>query len=159
MALLDLDHVVAGALLVVLVAVTFSGVLARYFLNQPFVWLEEVQMALFVGLVFLAGGAAFRAGSHVAVDVLVERFPARLRRVVEYGVGVVVLLVLGYYVVQGSRLVLDLAEVSRSTNVLGIPAALVYSAVPVGAALMIISYFVTVFYGLAQDRDEEVGGA
>lgn len=156
--LLSLDYVVTVAIFVVLVTVTFLGVLMRYFANQPFVWLEELQLALFVGLVFLGGGAAFRAGSHVAIDVLVERFPPRVRRVVEYGVGVVVLVVLGYYVVQGSRLVMDLADVSRSTNILGIPAALVYSAIPVGAVLMIVNYVVAMVFRVDEDEVvEEVG--
>jgi TRAP-type C4-dicarboxylate transport system permease small subunit len=157
--LLSLDYVVTGIYFVVLVAITFVGVLVRYFLNDPFVWLEEVQLALFVGLVFLAGGAAFRAGSHVAIDVLVERFPARFRRVVDYGIGLVVLVVLGYYLIQGSRLVMDLADVSRSTNVLGIPAAAIYSAIPIGAALMIVNYFLTLVFRFDEEEEEVFIGA
>lgn len=154
LTLLRLDYIVTGVFFVALVTITFLGVLMRYFFNQPFVWLEELQLALFVGLVFLGGGAAFRAGSHVAIDVLVERFPYRVRRIIEYAVGIVVLIVLGYYLLQGSQLVADLAERSRSTNVLGIPAAMIYSAIPVGAALMIVNYFVTLVYRFQEEKEE-----
>ena len=39
----SLDIVVASVSLIVLVTITFFGVIMRYFFNNPFVWLEEVR--------------------------------------------------------------------------------------------------------------------
>ena len=56
----NLDIVVAGAALIVLIVLTFAGVVMRYIVGQPFTWLEEVQLFCMVWIVFAAGGAAFR---------------------------------------------------------------------------------------------------
>lgn len=54
----NLDILIAAAVLAVLIVLTFLGVIWRYFLGHPFTWLEEVQMACMVWIVFAAGGAA-----------------------------------------------------------------------------------------------------
>ena len=41
--LLNLDVVIASAAMVLLVGLTFSGVIARYLIGRPFGWIEEVQ--------------------------------------------------------------------------------------------------------------------
>ena len=56
----NLDIIVAGIALIVLIALTFAGVVMRYIIGQPFTWLEEVQLFCMVWIVFAAGGAAFR---------------------------------------------------------------------------------------------------
>lgn len=151
--LLGVDYVIAGSFFIALVAITFAGVLMRYFFNQPFVWLEEVQLAFFVGLVYLGGGAAFRAGSHVAIDFLVNKFAPAVRRVIEYGISAIVVFTLGFFLVQGIGLVINLGAMSRTTSILDIPSALIYSAIPVGMALMIVNFIVTVFFA----TEEEAG--
>ena len=78
--LCNLDFIIAGIALAVLVLVTFVGVFARYFAGMPFAWEEEFQLACFVWITFLGVGAAFRSGSHVAIELLVERMPERIAR-------------------------------------------------------------------------------
>ena len=56
----NLDIIVASVTLIVLIALTFAGVVMRYIVGQPFTWLEEVQLFCMVWIVFAAGGAAFR---------------------------------------------------------------------------------------------------
>ena len=47
------DVLAACGALVLLVGVTFFGVIMRYCLGDPFVWQEEVQLALIIWVVFL----------------------------------------------------------------------------------------------------------
>lgn len=68
----NLDIVVAGAALIVLIVLTFAGVVMRYIVGQPFTWLEEVQLFCMVWIVFAAGGAAFRTKSHVAIEMVAD---------------------------------------------------------------------------------------
>ena len=63
----NLDIIVASIALIVLIILTFVGVIMRYIVGQPFTWLEEVQLFCMVWIVFAAGGAAFRTGSNVAI--------------------------------------------------------------------------------------------
>ena len=68
----NLDVAVASIALIVLILLTFSGVIMRYIVGKPYTWLEEVQLFCMVWIVFAAGGAAFRTGSHVAIEMVVE---------------------------------------------------------------------------------------
>ena len=56
--LANLDLMIAGTVLAILIVLTFAGVIWRYFLGKPFTWLEEVQTACMVWIVFSAAGAA-----------------------------------------------------------------------------------------------------
>lgn len=51
----------------------------RYCFGNPFVWQEEVQLALSVWVVFLGGRYAFVCGNHAAIDVIVEMFPEKYK--------------------------------------------------------------------------------
>ena len=92
----NLDVVVASIALIVLILLTFSGVIMRYVVGKPYTWLEEVQLFCMVWIVFAAGGAAFRTGSHVAIEMVVEMFPEKVQKVIGYLIDVVVFVVIAY---------------------------------------------------------------
>ena len=41
----NLDIIVASIALIVLIILTFAGVIMRYIVGHPFTWLEEVQLS------------------------------------------------------------------------------------------------------------------
>ena len=89
-----IEVAVASLVLLVLICVTFFGVLMRYIFNNPFTWEEELQLACMVWITFLAAPAAFRTKSHVAIEILVDALPKSLRKIVELLIPVVVYAVL-----------------------------------------------------------------
>lgn len=151
--LLRADIWLTGALFVALTTVTFLGVVMRYFFNDPFIWLEEVQLALFLAMIYLGGGSAFRHGGHVAIDFLVNTFPKPVAKVVSYAVHVIVVGVLAYFAWYGAEQAASMAAISRDTNILKIPAALIYGTVPVGLVWAIINYLYTVVFGEEEDAE------
>ncbi|MBQ3693352.1 MAG: TRAP transporter small permease subunit, partial [Synergistaceae bacterium] len=50
--LLNIDVVIASVAMCVLVALTFAGVIARYIIGSPFTWIEEIQAAMIIWVVF-----------------------------------------------------------------------------------------------------------
>jgi len=138
--LLNMDLLLAGITLAALVFVTFIGVLMRYFFNAPFVWQEEVQLWCVVWMVFLGAGAAFRSGSHVAIEFVVERLPQTLRKAVGVLGYFVVIFVLTYLSVYGWQLLIQLLRTGKTTNVLHIPYPVIYITFPLGCLLMILNY-------------------
>lgn len=138
--LINLDILLAAISLIVLVSITFSGVIMRYFLNKPFVWLEEVQIWCFIWLVFLGAGAAFRSGSHVAIDVVVDLMPPFMRKTIEILGYLVVMYVLNFFIIHGSNLVKQLHNTGRLTNILRVPYSIIYGALPAGCVLMMINH-------------------
>ncbi|MBO1265238.1 TRAP transporter small permease [Proteiniclasticum sp. SCR006] len=138
--LINLDIIIAGIALVVLVTLTLFGALSRYFLNNPFTWMEEIQLLLEVWVVFLGAGYAFRAGGHVAVELLVEYLPEKVQKIIEYFIAVIVIGTIGYLLYQ-SMGYFDLFQSSeRTTSILRIPYTLVYGIVPIACVLMLVNY-------------------
>lgn len=153
----NLDILVAAVVLAVLVVLTFLGVIWRYVLSAPFTWLEEVQMACMVWIVFAAGGSAFRTGNHVAIEMVVDLMPKKLQRIVEILISIVVVVVIGYLFYQSLGFIQMFLKSGRSTSMLKIPYWLIYGIAPVSFILMIISYFYSLFTGVkSEDRKSVV---
>ena len=57
----NLDTIVASVVLAILIVLTFAGVPFRYLLGAPFTWLEEVQLACMVWIVYGGAGAEHTA--------------------------------------------------------------------------------------------------
>jgi len=60
--------------------VAFVNVVTRYVVRYSLAFTEEVVVSLFVWLTLLGTAIAFREGSHLAFEVLVDRLPAAGRR-------------------------------------------------------------------------------
>jgi len=154
----NLDLIIAGIALTVLIFITFFGVIMRYFVAKPFVWQEELQIICFVWITFMAAGAAFRTGSHVAIDIVVDLFPKKIQKIVDVLIYLTVVLVLLYLIVQSGVYIVQLHDSNRITSILHIPYPLIYSAVPVGCVLMIINCGIQSWKFLkqpVQEREEE----
>lgn len=151
----NLDLIIAGIAMGVLVVVTFFGVVMRYCFVKPFVWQEEVQAICFVWITFMAGGAAFRAGSHVAIDVLVDLFPPKVKKVFDVLIYLAVVVVLTYLMVQSCVLIRQLYRSHRITSILHISYPLIYSAVPIGCVLMVFNYTLQTWKSLKQPLTKE----
>ena len=145
----DLDIIVAAAVLSVLIVLTFMGVIWRYLFKAPFTWLEEVQLACMVWIVFAAAGAAFRTGNHVAIEMIVDMMPPKIQKVMEVVISVVVVAVIGYLFKQSIGF-----RSGRSTSMLKIPYAGIYGIAMVSYIDMIISYFYSLAKGVKSEAKE-----
>src|ERR1700743_2950050 len=63
---------IPAALLVVAEVVTlFAGVVARYILQQPLIWSDELASILFLWLAMLGAAVAFRRSEHMRMTAVV----------------------------------------------------------------------------------------
>ncbi len=150
----NLDIAVACIVLVALIVMTFLGVIFRYVLKAPFTWLEEVQMACMVWIVFAAGGAAFRTGNHVAIEMIVDMFPKKVQKVFERVIAVVVFAVLAYLFYQSLGFIGMFVTSGRATSMIKIPYALIYGIAPVSFVLMAVSYVFSLVKGVKSEAKE-----
>ena len=153
----NIDLLISGIALIVLIITTFLGVIMRYFLNDPFVWQQELQLMCFVWVVFFAGGAAFRTGSHVAIEFIVERLAPSLKHVAELFGFVVILLVLSYFLRHSVTLVNQMIVTERTTNILNMPYAVIYAAFPISCILMIVNYAVMTVQSFMNRKKDMAG--
>lgn len=142
--LLNIDLIVAGVSLAILVSITLLGALSRYFLNNPFTWMEELQLLLEVWVVFLGAGYAFRVGGHVAIELLVDALPEKMQKVMEIIIAAVVLVTMGYLLYQSFGYFQLFERSGRTTSIMQIPYTFIYGIVPISCINIILS-FVYVF--------------
>ena len=127
--------------MVVLTLVTAAGVVMRYIVKNPILWQEEVQAFCQVWMIFLGASVAFRAGSIVAIEMVVESLPEKAQRIVGYIVDMIVLFVLSFLMVKSHAYIQQVfGQSGRPTPILRIPYTLIYGVAPYGCALMMISY-------------------
>ena len=136
-----IEVAVASLVLLVLICVTFFGVLMRYIFNNPFTWEEELQLACMVWITFLAAPAAFRTKSHVAIEILVDALPKSLRKIVE---------LLIHFFFRSQNYIAVMLRTSRKTPILMIPYSTIYAIAPVSIVLMLISYTEQKYYELKE---------
>ncbi|MFN4278113.1 MAG: TRAP transporter small permease [Ferrovibrio sp.] len=71
---------VGAAVMLLLAAITFANVIARYFTNQSFAWTEEISISLMVILTMVAASAAVARDRHIRIEAFFERGSAGRRR-------------------------------------------------------------------------------
>jgi len=121
----------------------FLTVIYRYFLLAPISWGEEMARFLFIALSMFGAALAMRDGAHFRITILAEKLSPALQRAVEVGIGLLTSLVLGIVIVKGWGL--TLLNQNQESPALGVPMSLPYLAVPLGAAVMLIFTWTSLF--------------
>jgi TRAP-type C4-dicarboxylate transport system permease small subunit len=151
------EIVAAAAIAVVIVAVAW-GVITRYVTEQPAAWSAEVATLAFAWSVFFGASACVKYRMHPTIDLLIDRFPVRLRRLVSLLNHVLVLGFCGFMVWFGTRFAIDAWE--SPSAVLRFPLTWLYGPVAVCFALMIVRYLQLAGgrgWRIEEDRDTHVG--
>ncbi|MEJ8814191.1 TRAP transporter large permease subunit [Variovorax ureilyticus] len=78
-----LCEVPAALLVVAEIVVLFSGVVSRYLLHSPLVWVDELASLLFIWLIMFGAAVAFRRGNHMRMTALVDKADPGLRGFLE----------------------------------------------------------------------------
>lgn len=148
--LLNLDVAIASISMCVLVALTFAGVIARYVIGSPFTWIEEIQAAMIIWVVFGAAGAAFRTANHAAIEVFYEFFPDFIKKLLNFMILIITLctlIYLGYYAINYLKI---FARSGRTTAVLHISFILIYIIVPVSCVWQIFNFIIVKFFNYSE---------
>lgn len=127
-----------------LVLITLYGVIMRYFINRPLIWLEECQMFLIIWTVFFGGSAAFRYKNHVAIEILVDIFNPKIQKIIYRITAVIILFILLFLAYYGCLIIKQYSSLKRVTDILKIPYAFIYSAVPIGSVFMLVNFLVSI---------------
>ncbi|MBM3300728.1 MAG: TRAP transporter small permease, partial [Deltaproteobacteria bacterium] len=124
-----------------MIAAALLGVLFRYVMLSPFEWTEEVARFLMLWVGFLAMNIALRRNEHIAINFLGGRVPPGARRLIGYGIDLLVGLFLYYLLKQGYLMT---TQTLITTGTLNISMFWIYMAVPLGALLTLIQLVLNV---------------
>ena len=134
-----LGNTVEGILLVMMVllcADVFLGVFSRYVMARTFTWYDEIARLLFVWIVFLGAAVGVKRAAHFRLHLVIDRFPAGLRRQATI-LGILAVIGFGWILIEQGWKLVELGQFQQ-TPVMGLSKQYVYASVPVGGALMIL---------------------
>lgn len=140
---LGLAEPLAAGLVVVEVLVLAAGVFARYVLNRPLVWSDELASALFLWLAMLGAIIALGRGEHMRLTAVVGMLPPPLRPWLDaFGLAVSAACTL---MLVGPALEHVQQQWSVTTPALGIHDGLRVAAILVGSAAMALLALMRLF--------------
>jgi TRAP-type C4-dicarboxylate transport system permease small subunit len=134
----NLEEIVSGAALVIVVASASWGVFTRYLTRTPATWAGELATLAFAWVVFVGASVCFKRGGHVSIDMLVNFLPRVLRARLQAAIDVVVLVFCVSVAVLATRF--SIQSWDHPTSVLRVPVSVNYLAVAVGFGMMAIRH-------------------
>jgi len=113
-----------------------AGVFFRYVLGNSLVWTEELSRYLMVWAGMLGSGLAMADGSHVGIDLLVDRCPPALRHALKIVAKIVIQVFLSIVLVKSFGY-LETLKIQKS-SAMEMPMVIPYLSVSIGAVFMSI---------------------
>lgn len=147
------ERAVLALSMAAMVVLMLYQVILRYVFSASNSWSEELVRYLFILDVMLAASIAVRRNSHLQIDVLINCFSPKLKRIFTIAAtlaGIVFLALLFWY-----SLDLCMTATSNISPGLGIPMSIPYACVPLGAVLMILTSIEVVLKTVEELRHEE----
>ena len=116
----------------------FANVVARYLFHSGFTWVLELVQYLFAWVVLIGAAYGFKAGTHLGIDIVVEKFsPQNQKRIALLALNLCLLFVglVFWYSIQYTMRIYEWGDLTLD---LQIPQWIPYLAIPVGLGLMIL---------------------
>jgi TRAP-type C4-dicarboxylate transport system permease small subunit len=153
-AVTNVSVTIACVLLASAASVGFFQVITRFVLKQPSTWSEPLVRTLLVWMAYLGLCGVIRAGALVSVDALYRACRGRARRFLQAAISLATLSLLLILVWYGTNLALRV----RFQNLAGleIPVVWAYAAIPVGAAVAVLSVLAHFFDPVHEELETAV---
>src|SRR5258708_33182247 len=133
----------AAFIVIVEIVILSTGVFARYVLNRPFIWSDELAVILFLWLAMLGSVIALRRGEHMRLSFIVARMaPAARRRIDGFMLCAMIAFLLAMVPAAIHYTVTEHIEITAS---LRIPVSYRVGAIAVGLTLMLLTLLVWMF--------------
>jgi TRAP-type C4-dicarboxylate transport system permease small subunit len=142
----------ASLLLAAIAVICFVEVILRYVFGASLVWYDEFVGYLLVWLTFVGAVLAQSHRQHIGIENALERLPERFRKLVEVANHALLAAIHVVLLVYGSRLALRF--LSERAITLPVPMGVVYTVIPLTAALMIVVEGISVLRLLTEGRAE-----
>lgn len=130
----NFDGVIAGAMMIVTIVLVIVNVFTRKLFNYIIIWSEEIATSCFVYSVFIGAAYAYRKHQHVGVDLLVERLPAGVRRIVHLITSALLVIINGYITMLSVQFIQS--SWIKRMPITKLPSSVVSTALVIGFGLM-----------------------
>ncbi len=128
--------IISAVLFVGIMIMIMLQVFTRYVLNSSLSWTEQAARVMFIWMILLYAGVLVRNVANLGFDLVVEKMPAGLKEGCLFFGEFMIIAFAVFWAFQGTKLCMSLAHFTLSG--VNLPYNAVYSAQPVGAALIAI---------------------
>jgi TRAP-type C4-dicarboxylate transport system permease small subunit len=142
---------ISGIALLLMVSVIPVGIFARYILNSALSWPEPVAIMCMVTFTFIGAAVSYRAGSHIAVTMVTDRFPPYLQKASALLTDLMMLAISVFILVYSYALCRELWEQPVAEFPL-LTAGETYLPLPIGSAVTILFIVERILFGSQQQR-------
>ncbi len=149
----------ASMLHIPLVLIVMLEIVLRYFFDSPTIWAWDVNIQLSGTLILLGGGYTLLNKGHVSIDVIVNRFPIRVRTIIELVTSLI------FFTGIGALLWLSVGEAQYSvhsqehwTSVWSPPIYPYRIVIVIGLVLLLLQGIVKFIHDIDVVRGKETGG-
>ncbi|MCT9845908.1 TRAP transporter permease DctQ [Enterobacter sp. FS01] len=142
---------VAGISLLVMTIVIPIGIFSRYVLNRGESWPEPIAIICMVTFTFIGAAVGYRAGSHIAVNMLTDRLPAALKALCAKVVDVLMLLISLIIFWYSYLLCIELWEQPVAEFPV-LTSGESYLPLPIGSAILILFVLERLMFGSQENR-------
>ena len=127
------------------------GVFARYVLGTGSNWPEPVAVLLMVTFTFLGAAAGYRAGAHIAVGMLTDRLPPRLRYACAKIVDFMMIGICLFVLIWGGKLALETMQQTLA-DLPWMPVGVTYLPLPLGSLFTLVFVLEKMIFGPQHHR-------
>lgn len=142
---------VAGVSLLVMTIVIPIGIFSRYVLNRGESWPEPIAIICMVTFTFIGAAVGYRAGSHIAVNMLTDRLPAALKTLCAKVVDVLMLVISLIIFWYSYLLCIELWEQPVAEFPV-LTSGESYLPLPIGSAILILFVLERLLFGSQENR-------
>jgi TRAP-type C4-dicarboxylate transport system permease small subunit len=142
---------VAGLSLLIMTIVIPIGIFSRYVLNRGESWPEPIAIICMVTFTFIGAAVSYRAGSHIAVNMLTDRLPDGLKVVFSKIVDVLMLLISLLIFWYSYLLCIELWEQPVAEFPV-LTSGESYLPLPIGSAILILFVLERLLFGSQENR-------
>ncbi len=132
-----LTKIIALLLLVLIAVITFQ-IVGRNFIKISTHWTEETSKYILIWLTFLGSPVVLYKGEHLIVDLFYLKFSPGVRHWVYLFSNLFIAAFTGYLTYYGYMLCTNKFVLNFTSPAANIPRVYIYSALPIGAALMVV---------------------
>lgn len=136
----------AGTAIFLMSLIIPFGVFTRYVLGTGSQWPEPIAILLMMVFTFIGAAAAYRAGAHIAVTMVVDTLPAPLRALFALVVDALMVLVCAFVAWYGARLAIETMGQSIA-ELPWLPVGVTYAALPLGSLVTLLFVVERRLYG------------
>ncbi|WHH57331.1 TRAP transporter small permease [Petroclostridium sp. X23] len=123
-------------LIIALTILTTMGVVYRYVLQMPLVWLYETSVVIFAWMIFLGASIAFKQREHIKLEFLVSSVPENVARMLKIIIEIITIAFLVFVIKEGFEIVKN--TWNQTYNTINLSTAWFYLSFPVSAVFMVI---------------------